>query len=457
MEDGKLGIEQEGALMTMLSGRNVFLTGKAGTGKSTVIREFINRSERPVTLLAPTGTAALNVGGITIHQMFTFPPADAINHDMARLAAASNEKVLASIQTIIIDEISMVRNDLMTAMDIALRHVVSGDKQNLPFGGKQMIVVGDFCQLPPVISNPVVEDLSRYMSPGHYAFQSPAWYLAGFEHICLNHVYRQNDSRLLDIANAIRSGCAHMCMAQDVLDQEGISTPVSYIDFLNHSCHRPLESPVDPVCLCTRRLEAGMINHHLLSSLPDHGIAVAGEINGCFPNNALPTNQYLPIKHGARMMLLANKVNRDGSFEYTNGTIGTVTRYCGGASPEVFLALDNGREVKVVPDIWYNYDYELIQDGRGNAHFERREIGSFRQLPLAPSYAITIHKSQGTTLSGPVHIMLGSAPCFASGQLYTALTRCRNLDQITIDRPVTLLDCRMDDDVLSFHREQGIM
>ena len=457
MEDGKLGIEQEQALMAMLSGRNVFLTGKAGTGKSTVIREFINRSTTAVTLLAPTGTAALNIDGRTIHWVFKFPPSNYISKDMARYAAMSNKKVLALIQTVVIDEISMVRSDLMTAIDVALRYVAPPEKQALPFGGKQLIVVGDFCQLPPVISNPTIRDLSLYMSSGHYAFQSPAWFLAGFEHICLKHVYRQNDSRLLDIANAIRSGVAHRCVTQDVLDQEGISTPMSYIDYLNDKCYRPQEQRIGELFLCARRRDVDMINGHLLSSLPGQEIKIVGEINGYYQNNTLPTSYCLKIKNGARMMLLSNKINSDGSFEYVNGTVGTVMHCCGGASPEVTLLLDDGRYVTVAPETWYNSDYEVVQDGRGNAHFEPREIGSFRQLPLAPSYAMTIHKCQGTTLPGPVRIRLGSTSCFASGQFYTALTRCRNLDQITIDRPVTLLDCQMDEEVLSFHREQGIL
>ena len=204
-------------------------------------------------------------------------------------------------------------------------------------------------------------------------------------------------------------------------------------------------------------MDAYKVNSFLLSTLPDQGIISAGETHGNFSVELLPTNKILPIKMGARMMLLANKANRDSSFEYTNGTIGTIMNYCSGPSPKVSLALDNGRVVTVAPDIWYNYDYELMQDGRGNTHFERREIGSFRQLPLAPSYAMTIHKCQGATLSGPVHIVLGNAPCFAPGQFYTALTRCRSLDQITIDRPVTPLDCRMDEEVLWFHREHEIL
>ena len=452
----KFDVEQEAAIKAMLSGKNVFLIGKAGTGKSVVIREFVCRSTRAVTLLAPTGTAAQNIGGNTIHRLFKFPAADYISEDMARQAAESNAAVLASIQIIVIDEISMVRCDLMTAMDVALKHVMPPQYRELPFGGKQLIVVGDFCQLPPVLCNLFVQEYVAAMNIGIFAFHSPAWAMAKFKYITLTKVHRQTDQLLLEIANCIRSGHVNAPMNQDVLATHGIFTPMSCIDVFNHKCYLQPTIEGNPIHLCSLRHCALALNQCYLSALPDKGIIFPGWISGDFPNDLLPTAQKLLVKRGSRMMLLGNKANSDGVYEYTNGTIGTVIDYSRDASAGVSLVLDNGHVVTVGKTLWCNYDYELVQDGHGNTSLQRHEVGFYHQLPLTACYAMTIHKCQGATLSGPVPLTLGTNPCFAPGQFYTAITRAKSLDQISIDRPATALDCKISEDVWLFHREHDI-
>ena len=440
--------QQQDTLEVMLSGRNVFVTGRAGTGKSAIVHQFKRMCNRQLVCLAPTGMAAMNIGGDTIHGFCNFEvgvltPANIFNNLNERQA-----EMLQAVEVILIDEISMVRSDCLMAMDGVLRQV---NRMDLPFGGKQIIVVGDFCQLPPVVTDWQINDYLESELGGIFAFNTPAWRQAQFEIIYLNTIFRQTDPVYLNIVNSIRSREIVYC--QEVMlyerarrDDFAINVEDSHLRELNQLCYRPGQAPhPDAVYLCCTRRNAEIYNEIALSSLPDIGLACQATCLGCFPQEARPNNSNLVIKHGAKVMLLAN---RPGA--YANGDIGTVVDYTGGSNPQVNVRLLNGITVTVCRTLWSYYIYDLEVDGNGKKHITQREAGRYIQLPLAPAYAQTIHKSQGRTLDA-AHIVLGQRGCFAAGQLYTALTRCRDLNNLTLDRPVCESDVIVDDKVLTFY------
>lgn len=234
----------------------------------------------------------------------------------------------------------------------------------------------------------------------------------------------------------------------------GAPTP---LDYLNER-HLPINNLSDAtVCLCSHRRIADQINMTVTDQLPDRGIHLTGSVIGEFPTESLPTYRNMVIKVGMRVMLLANRIGRETPFDYVNGTMGRVVDYGNDyGKPFVTVRLDNDRHVTVNSHTWSNYSYTLYQDGSGNLELRQQEIGTFSQLPITPSYGITLHKSQGMTIDAPVCLMLDDRPCFTSGQIYVALTRCRRLDQIILNRPVSGLDCPMNEEVQWFYQDYNL-
>ena len=445
----QLAQEQEAALQSMLSGANVFLTGEAGTGKSTIVKEFNRRSSKNCIFLAPTGIAAVNIGGSTIHSFLRFAPGPMSEESIESIGNKRQRELIRSVEVVIIDEISMVRSDLFWAVDYRLRQVSQGRNKKLPFGGKQVILVGDFYQLPPVIKSEEEERFIRNTYGGEFAFQTDIWERGGFQCFCLKTVHRQShDDLFLSILNHIRHNDLE---TRDLVDPE-TKELLTVQEILNKyaDIRRPLD--VTPVCLCTTNREANILNALANEKSDGVGRTFTAVIKGIFSSKDYPTPAKLELKTGTRVMTLINHRTPSGTPEFVNGDVGEVLGYMTLAGTEaVRIKLDNGKTVNISPNEWKNYQYVLTTDPKsGKEKVTQKEVGSYIQLPLKLAYAITIHKSQGMSVNSAM-IKLGNG-CFAHGQLYTALSRCRSLKNLRIDRNICAEDIIINPAVIDFYR-----
>lgn len=428
--------EQERVLSVLMSGRNVFLTGEAGTGKSTVLREFRRRMEGRCIVLAPTGVAAVNVGGVTIHSFLQLKPGLLTLEVIEPFASAQKRQTLQKAKTIIVDEVSMVRSDLLSAIDIRLRGLASKENKALPFGGKQIVLVGDFYQLPPIVKGDVEREYLEKRLGGVYAFQTDLWVAAQFACVPLKTVHRQRgDLRFVSVLNALRNGR---------LDEAA--------RVVNGFCLQEHNRKASPICLCTTNREVDAQNARAAARATGETRTFEGVFKGSFVQSDCPTDEEIRLSVGCRVMILANRQNEKGVAEYVNGDLGIVKEFVGeGDDAEVVVLLDSGREVVVERHEWQKLDYVLAEDPVSKVQrIEQKVVGSFRQMPLRLAYAVTIHKSQGLSLES-VDLMLGSG-CFCHGQLYTALSRCRSLVGLRISRPLAVKDMIVDQAVIDFYR-----
>ena len=438
--------EQKKALDLMLSGKNVFLTGKAGTGKSTILRKFQEKCKHGCVFLAPTGIAAINIGGSTIHSFFQLKPVlltpDVIGSDVSE----KRMKLIRNVNTIVVDEVSMVRSDLFVAMDMRLQEITGS---NRPFGGKQVILVGDFLQLAPVVREKAEADYLDNELGGHYAFQTALWKQADFQCLCLQTIHRQgNDALFMKILNKLRYGELEI---RDI-PLEGLNRPMNAIEALTRLCvtSTPLEH--DPVYLCTTNRYAEALNLFFQCKLKGEPHVFRAVVHGIFPEADFPTSEALSLKVGAKVMTLTNKRTPDGEIEYVNGELGVVESIDDGNDAVVHVRLDRGDTVTIQRAKWSKYEYELeIDANSGRSVIRQHEVGTFVQIPLKLAYAVTVHKAQGLTLDY-VEVKLGNG-CFAPGQLYTALSRCRSIKNLRIDRPIFPADAVIDHAVIDFYRE----
>lgn len=445
----QLAQEQEAALQTMLSGANVFLTGEAGTGKSTIVKEFNRRSSKNCIFLAPTGIAAVNIGGVTIHSFLRLAPGPMSEDSIEAIGNKKQRELIRSVEVVIIDEISMVRSDLFWAVDYRLRQVAQGKNKKQPFGGKQVILVGDFYQLPPVVKSEEEERFIKSTYGGEFAFQTDIWKRGGFQCFCLKTVHRQShDDLFLSILNHIRHNNLE---SRDLVDPETREL-LTVREILNKyaGIHRQLD--VTPVCLCTTNREANILNALANEKSEGEGRTFTAVIKGVFSAKDYPTPAKLELKTGTRVMTLINHRTPSGTLEFVNGDVGEVLGYITIAGAEaVKIKLDNGNIVNISPNEWKNYQYVLTVDPKtGKEKVTQKEVGSYIQLPLKLAYAITIHKSQGMSVNSAL-IKLGNG-CFAHGQLYTALSRCRSLKNLRIDRNICAEDIIINPAVIDFYR-----
>lgn len=442
----KLTPEQKRALDLMLSGKNVFLTGKAGTGKSTAVDGFRKACKNGCVFLAPTGIAAININGSTIHSFFQLKPGLLTPDSIEPIGSQKRVDMIRSVRTVVIDEISMVRSDLFVAMDMRLQEITGCNK---PFGGKQVILVGDFLQLPPVVKEKTeAEYLDRELG-GYYAFQTALWQQADLQCVCLQTVHRQgNDALFMKILNHLRYGELEI---RDI-QLEGLKKALNVIEALTRLCFMATPLEQMPVYLCTTNRTADTLNQLHLNKLKGEVHVFRAVVRGKFPEGDYPTLETLALKVGARVMTLTNKRTSDGEIEYVNGEIGVVEDMDDGENGVVHVRLDRGPTVSVQRTKWSKYEYEPELDANtGKPIVRQREVGTFVQIPLKLAYASTIHKSQGLTLDS-VEVKLGNG-CFVSGQLYTALSRCRSIKNLRIDRPICPADAVLDQAVIDFYRE----
>lgn len=390
------------------TGTNLFLTGKAGTGKTTFLRELRETSRKRIVVVAPTGIAAINAGGVTIHSFFQLDfniiPQSDKRH---RYDKFSKDKLsmIRSLDLLVIDEISMVRADLLDRVDEVLRRHRNPRR---PFGGVQLLMIGDLLQLPPVVTEDEAESLKeKYNSP--YFFESEALKQAGFVTIELTKVYRQKDEHFISLLNAIRTN--------RIGDSE--------LSELNACVGKKFEQSDKPVRLVTHNYQARNVNESELSRIPGSAVVFEASIDGKFPENSIPGERILELKKGAQVMFIKNDlVNHD----WYNGLLGEVIDV---SEKFIKVLTSEGREIAVRKEEWVNNSYTFDEE-KGEI-VEIRE-GSFHQYPLRLAWAITIHKSQGLTFDRAV---IDATNAFAHGQTYVALSRCRSLEGLSLENPLS--------------------
>lgn len=432
MSNAEFELAEQFALNTR---KHCFVTGRAGTGKTTLLRELVQGTQKNVVVVAPTGVAAVNAGGVTIHSMFGLPltcfaptdepvdPGIATNRRLLtehlRLRAEKLH-VLRELDLLIIDEISMVRCDTLDAIDLVLRRV-RGSRQ--PFGDVQVVLIGDIHQLPPVAKEAEWGVLRPYYrSP--YFFDALVWPQLDAAHIELQTVYRQRDARFLALLEHIR----HRRLDPD--DESLLRE--------RYDPHFKAQEP-GFILLTTHNRQADSVNASELSALPDRAHSFAAEIDGEFPETLYPCDRVLEIKVGAQVMFIRNDTEAGA---YYNGKLATVKRIRGGEIMVVFR--DYGADYTLHRETWENIGYGIDED---TGKVERKVLGTFSQYPLRLAWAITIHKSQGLTLD---KVIVDAGRSFAAGQVYVALSRCRSLEGMVLRSLITATALREDPRIDAF-------
>ncbi len=403
---------------------SVFITGRAGTGKSTLLQHFRDTTKKEIAVLAPTGVAAINVKGQTIHSFFGFRPGT--TPDKVREISPRDKTLYRKLQTIVIDEISMVRADLLDCIDTFLR--IHGPKKLLPFGGIQMIFIGDLYQLPPVV-RPEERDYFSHHYRSPYFFDSRVFSEGlGMELVELEKVYRQRDERFLTLLNAIRNNTA--------TDEEMAEI---------NSRHIPGFRDEDGlfITLTTTNDLAGAINTERLSALKGKAHRYQGRVEGDFGSKDLPTDLEITVKKGAQVMLLTN----DPEGWWVNGSIGRVVSIVKGREEpdRIRVELADGDQADILPHTWEMFAFRYQRDAK---RVVSEVVGKFTQYPLKLAWAVTIHKSQGLTFErAAIDIGRGT---FSHGQLYVALSRCTSLGGLVLKKPVMKKHILMDRRVVDF-------
>ncbi|HZJ18285.1 MAG TPA: AAA family ATPase [Patescibacteria group bacterium] len=399
---------------------NFFITGKAGTGKSTFIEYFRNRSTKNIAVLAPTGLSAINVKGQTIHSFFRFPP-----HFITKDSIAKNIRSLIykELDTIIIDEISMVRADVLDGIDLFLRKY--GKDKELSFGGIQMIFIGDLFQLSPVLKREEMQVFSEaYESP--YFFSSKAFKDGMFKVANFSKIFRQSDENFVEILNNIRNGSRDSSV-YNLINQRVVSK-----DKIDRKKY---------ITLTTTNSVANAINYSELNKINKPLFVFKAEIEGDFPteDRSLPVDLELNIKEGAKVMFVKN----DKAKRFVNGTLGVIDSV---TKEEIRVKLDGLNKVVIVNiEEWDNIKYSFDQE---KSEIIATSVGVLKQFPLKLAWAITTHKSQGMTFD-KVAIDFSVSP-FTHGQTYVALSRCRSLEGISLTRKIYPNDVIVNEEILNF-------
>lgn len=409
------------------TGISIFLTGKAGTGKTTFLRTLKEKSSKRSIIVAPTGVAAINAGGMTIHSFFQLPLSPFVpeaNFKNRFDYSKEKRKIIRTLDLLIIDEISMVRSDVLDAIDSVLRRFREHEK---PFGGVQLLMIGDLQQLTPVVTPEDEVILQRYYDTSYF-FGSKALRSISYVTIELTHVYRQQDEEFITLLNNIREG------------------QVSETDLkrLNERFNPNFEPEVgsDYIRLTTHNKMAESYNEVQLHNLPSKACTFIAEADGNFPEYNYPADFKLTLKRGAQVMFIRN----DNNGRYYNGRIGHVTHI----DNEKILVLCPGddKEIEVQQETWENTKYSLNEKTK---QIEAEVQGTFKQYPLRLAWAITIHKSQGLTFE---HAIIDAQSSFAAGQVYVALSRCKTLEGLILASPISSSAIINDNQVMNYISHQ---
>ncbi len=420
--------------------KNVFITGKAGTGKSTLLEHMRMTADKKMIVLAPTGVAAINVRGETIHSFFKLKPGFELDEATNMRIDDKKRKMYGSIKTILIDEISMVRADLLDAIDVFLRRARMSEE---PFGGVQMIFFGDLFQLPPVVTNADKQRFySEYESPYFFSarvFQARNLFAEPFriERIELNDIYRQTDETFINILNAVRDNS----VTEEDLEILNARVDEDFLPTEDGSC----------IHLMTTNANAHQINMMKLEQISKPEMEFIATAKGKLTKSLHPNDPMITVKVGAQVMF----INNDSKRRWVNGTLGVVRSCVDRYNEEtdemetiLMVRINNGELVEVTKHTWDISKYKFQ-----NGAFVREEIGSFSQMPLKLAWAITIHKSQGKSFDNVV-IDLGWGS-FAHGQTYVALSRCTSLEGLVLKKPLKPSDVIVDECVRKFANGEG--
>lgn len=395
---------------------HVFVTGRAGTGKSTILNHLAWNTSKTIAVCAPTGVAALNVGGQTIHALLRLPIGVVADHKLEQ--SDELRKMLSAIDTLVIDEISMVSADLMDAIDRALRQARA--RKHDPFGGVQILMFGDPYQLPPV---PPRDPHERAYFHDTYRslwfFDAHVWQSTPVNVCELNEVHRQDDDRFINILGAIRHGVVDEEMANELNAAGSRSNP-----------------PSDAITLATTNATVNAINRKRLDEIPGKSLRAKAEVTGEFRESVYPADEELELKVGARVMFLRN----DPDGRWVNGTLGTVSRIAGTVWVEV-----GNEEFEVDPAVWERFQYRYDPETK---KLEKDVVAEFEQFPLRLAWAVTVHKSQGHSYDEAI-VDLGRR-AFTAGQTYVALSRIRSIDGLYLTRALQPADVIVDRDVARF-------
>ena len=412
------------------TGTSIFLTGKAGTGKTTFLRALKDKLPKRMVVVAPTGIAAINANGVTIHSFFQLPFAPYVPNSTFKTegifrVSKEKQRILRTLDLLVIDEISMVRADLLDSVDMVLRRYRDRSK---PFGGVQLLLIGDLQQLPPVVRDEEWTLLGKYYdSP--YFFSSLALKQTGYITIELKHVYRQNDLEFLSLLNKIRDNKAD----QDTFNRLNNRYIPNFVP----------PSDTDYIRLVTHNYQAQSINEGKLAELPGVSRQYKASITGEFPEQSYPTEFVLELKENAQVMFVKN--DSTGKGRYYNGMLGKVVS----TTPRGVTVKGNetGELIDLLPEEWTNAKYVLNKDTH---EIEEEVEGTFKQFPLRLAWAVTIHKSQGLTFE---HAIIDAQHSFAHGQTYVALSRCKTLEGLVLSSPLSTNAVICDEKVHQFNMD----
>ena len=409
--------------------KSLFLTGKAGTGKTTFLKKICKDCPKRIVVAAPTGVAAINANGVTLHSLFQLPfapfiPGTPFSKFETKKFSKNKIKLIRAIDILIIDEISMVRADVLDAIDVVLRRFRN---RNVPFGGVQLLMIGDLQQLSPVATNEVWQILRNYYDTPYF-FSSKALAEIHFTTVELQEIYRQTDPKFLEILNQVRANQL---------------TPNSLNELNKH--YIPYFKPTQGeryVHLTTHNYQAQNINQHELNAIEQPEYSYKAKIKGEFPENIYPTEHELILKLGAQVMFVKNDLSRDKKFY--NGMIGEIVEIDNNSFK--VRSAENDETIDVEPMTWTNARYVFDEEEQ---EIKEQELGTFTQFPIKTAWAITIHKSQGLTFS---HAIIDAQDSFAHGQVYVALSRCKTLEGLVLSTPLQYRSIITDKQVAYFNQ-----